>query len=470
MTDPTGPAPSYSGGALARIVAVHQRDGEVARDQTPVLSRAWDRALRRAGAAFKGLSLVPGSVVATERVTLADGLDGLPETGLVAALEDRNGQRGLIGVSHGVVDALIEVQTTGKVEARALPPRPVTRIDEALSRDFLDLTLAAWTHETSDQDERDWPERMVFGSSVPDRRQLPLLMPDQEYHLMSATVSLGDEASREGQVMLLLPCTRPSNKSTKDLATGRKAAAEGAREQPVAWKLAMDEAMQDAELRLDAVLLRTKRSLYNVERLAPGDLIHFGPADLASVRLETPGGRYVLTGRLGQIGGLRALRVVAPVGTAPVNPEGPGALSGARASGDALAAIGLGHGAGAGSGAFSGGGAATGDVDPMAEAAIGGMPMGGLPAGGPGEGSGLEDGGFPGPPLPDLPEMGGPGMDGPGFGDLPDPGFPGPGAGALPDLPGMDPPGGADDLPMASPAPLDFMPQSAPFNLDDLPE
>jgi hypothetical protein len=82
--------------------------------------------------------------------------------------------------------------------------------------------------------------------------------------------------------------------------------------------------MQEAELTLDAVLLRTRRSLYEVERLQPGDLIHFGPSELASVRLETPAGRHVATGRLGQIGGMRALRLSAPVGTSPVHPAGLG--------------------------------------------------------------------------------------------------------------------------------------------------
>jgi flagellar motor switch protein FliM len=431
------------------MVAVHKREAEVARDRTPALSRAWDRTLRRAGAAFKGLNVVPDTVTIAERATLAAGLEALPETGLVAALEDRDGHRGLIGLSHGVVDALIEVQTTGKVEARGLPPRPVTRIDEALSRDFLDLGLAAWTHETTEHEDRDWPERMSFGSAVPDRRQLPLLMPERAYHILSATVSLGEDVPREGQVMLLLPCTGPARAPD----AGPRTAAPPPEAQPAEWKAAMAAAMQEAELELDAVLLRTRRSLCEVERLKPGDLIHFGPDELASVRLETPAGRHVVTGRLGQIGGNRALRLVAPVGTSPVRMVPPGP---ARAGAGAQAA---------GLPAPPPGGPGAGGFDPKG-AAMDAAPHGPM-GGGDGPSGGAPGGDLPGGALPEPGPLGAPS----GPGDLPEPGFPdpghpGPGAGMAPDLPDLPAPGGFEP----APAPLDFAPQTAPIDFDNLPE
>jgi flagellar motor switch protein FliM len=463
MTDPSGPAAAHTGGVLARMVSAHKRKAEVSRDRTPALSRAWDRTLRRAGAAFKGLNVVPDEITVRERTSLADGLAALPETGLVAALEDRDGNRGLIGLSHGVVDALIEVQTTGKVEERGLPARPVTRIDEALSRDFLDLSLAAWTHETTDHEDRDWPERMSFGSAVPDRRQLPLLMPDQAYHLFSATVSLGEDVPRTGQAVLLLPCTGPARRPGAAQPSGTASGADKvqAPEQPAEWKLAMEASMQEAELTLDAVLLRTRRSLYEVERLQPGDLIHFGPSELASVRLETSAGRHVATGRLGQIGGMRALRLSAPVGTSPVHPAGLGG----PAEGVAETA-GLGSAPPGGLSALPAGGPDPGGVDLPGE---GWGPLGGAPDGSFGDG-----GPMPAPaPLPDLPAL-----DPPGPGDLPDPGLPDPAlpgsgggmAGPMPDLPDLPEPGSFDPAPMPAPAPLDFAPQTAPIDFDNLPE
>jgi Flagellar motor switch protein len=201
--------------------------------------------------------------------------------------------------SHGAVDALVEVQTTGRVDMRELPPRPVTRIDEALCRDFIDLCLAAFSRETQAMEDRDWPQRLNFGSRIADRRQLGLLLPERVYHVMSADLALGVEGMRGGRATLILPRTRDP--------APRAPAATGVA--PQAWRAALEAAMADARLNLDAILVRTTRSLREVEALAPGDLIGFDASDLASVCLQTPEGKTVLRGRLGQIGGQRALRM-----------------------------------------------------------------------------------------------------------------------------------------------------------------
>jgi flagellar motor switch protein FliM len=304
MTDASDPATSSaSGGAIARIVAAHRRGAVAARDRAPALTRAWGRALRHAAVPFRGLDLAPEEVAAREGAPLSQAIEALPEHGLVIAIEDREGRRGMLALSHDALDALIEVQTTGKVEAKGLSPRPVTRIDEALSRDFIDLALAAFTREAEAVADRDWPERMTYGSLIADRRQLNLLLPDHAYHVLTASFRLGTVGERRAEAMLAVPRT----------GRGGQAVAETPR-QPEAWREGLDTALRQAELRLDAVLLRVHRPLREVETLAPGDLIHFDPGDLASVSLETPAGRRVATGRLGQVGGLRALRIADPDG------------------------------------------------------------------------------------------------------------------------------------------------------------
>jgi flagellar motor switch protein FliM len=301
MSDTSSIDENATPGVLARIVAAHARKAAVARDRTDLLSSAWHRALRHAAVPFKALHLSPTNAVVEEHVPLATALDGLPDHGLIAVLEDRDGARGLIALSHGTIDALVEVQTTGRVDARELPPRPVTRIDEALCRDFIDLSLAAFSRETERVEDRDWPRRMGFGSRIADRRQLSLLLPDRLYHRMTAEFDLGEDGPRQGQAVLVLPRTQdPPPRATSPT---------GGQVTPEAWRAAMEAAMAGAELRLDAVLLRTTRSLREVEALAPGDLIAFDASDLARVGLETPGGRTILRGRLGQMGGLRALRM-----------------------------------------------------------------------------------------------------------------------------------------------------------------
>jgi flagellar motor switch protein FliM len=295
------------------MAAAHRRRAVAARDRSDVLSAAWQRALRHAAVPFKALDLAPSEAEVREHIALPEALDGLPEHGLVAVLEDRDGARGLIVLSHGTIDALVEVQTTGRVDPTELPPRPVTRIDEAMCRDFIDLSLAAFSRETQGLEDRDWPGRMNFGSRIVDRRQLNLLLPDRTYHRLAAGFDLGDGAARAGQAVLVVPRTH---------APAPRALGPQGGNAPEDWRQALEAAMADAHLRLDAVLLRSTRSLREVEALAPGDLIEFDPADLASVRLETPSGRAVLRGRLGQVGGQRALRMTSAT-------AGPAAMPGA---------------------------------------------------------------------------------------------------------------------------------------------
>jgi flagellar motor switch protein FliM len=148
---------------------------------------------------FKGLELLPQEVEVREHVDLSTARSDLPQDGLIAVLEDGGGARGLIALCHGAVDALVEVQTTGRVDPRELPPRPVTRIDEALCRDFIDLCLAAFSRETRGVEDRDWPERLSFGSRIADPGQLGLLLPEWTYHVLTAAMSRWARTARAGR-------------------------------------------------------------------------------------------------------------------------------------------------------------------------------------------------------------------------------------------------------------------------------
>jgi flagellar motor switch protein FliM len=304
MSDLPDSAENPPEGVLARIVASHRRGAKEACDRTPELARAWERALRHAAVPFKGLDLQPDDISVVAGAPLGQALEALPAHGLVSALEDREGRRGLIALSHGAVDALIEVQTTGRVESRELPPRPVTRIDETLTRDFLDLALAAFAREAEGVDDRDWPERMNYASRIADPEHLTLLLPERPYHLLTAELRLGGDGQRRAQAVMAVPLTAPLPGEPQQECC-----------QPEAWRVGLASALEEAELHLDAILFRTRRPLSEVESLSPGDLIHFDSSQLRDVTLESSDGRRVLSGKLGQINGHRALRISEPPAT-----------------------------------------------------------------------------------------------------------------------------------------------------------
>jgi flagellar motor switch protein FliM len=285
---------------LARKIAAHAGIGLGAADLPPQLEIALTRALRRAGAPLEGLAVSVESVEVGLEADLQAAIDALPDHGLIAATEDMDGRRGLMALEHSLVDALIEVQTTGRVEETQGPPRSVTRIDEALCADFIDLMFSALAHEGNGIVGRTWPERIRYASQVPDRSQINLLLPGAGYHLLQAKVKAA--GLKEGKVLILLP-TDPA------LARRAPKANEQAKQRPKSWEKDMLAALGSAPLALNAVLLRVHLPLSKVENLVDGDLIPFDPSDLSSLSLEEDGGHVIARGKLGQIGGRRAVRL-----------------------------------------------------------------------------------------------------------------------------------------------------------------
>ncbi len=293
MTD----APST---ALARKIAAHAA-GPQWSDLAVAAEAAFGRALRFAATPFAGLGLELGSLETQMAVGLPASVEALPAQGLVAVLEDADGARGLLALSHGLIDALIEAQTTGHVEAVALPARPVTQVDEALTRDFIDLTLSAFTQEVLKLETTGWPSGLRFGSRIEDRSQISLLLADGAYHIVPARLGFRD-VERHTEAVIILPARAPI-----------RAAEPGVAPDPSVWRNALLAQLQAAPLDLQAVLLRHQSSYGKITQLAPGDMVPFAPVDLEHVTLTDAAGAVILRGRLGQLGGKRALKITGEV-------------------------------------------------------------------------------------------------------------------------------------------------------------
>lgn len=299
---PKGPAISMpdpdTRPVIARIIAAHLGAGPGQAELVPRLQKGLTRAIRRAALPFALLAPEVAEVSVQGDVTLGDGVAALPEHGLLAAIEDDEGRRGLIALDHPLVDALIEVQATGRVEDTDLPPRKITRIDEALCRDFVDLMLGAFAQETAEQVGRDWPDRMSYGSKVAERGQLNLLLPDRGYRLLGVSVTLGGR--KTGDLVVLLPVDQA--------IVRRRAQAAPQSAAPVDWSAQMLSVLGAAPMTLDAVLMRVTMPLGEVKTLKEGDLVPFDRSDLSAVTLENDSGHVFARGGLGQLSGRRAVR------------------------------------------------------------------------------------------------------------------------------------------------------------------
>lgn len=288
--------------AVARIIAAHRPAPPVLPDRSPDCERVFGRALRHAASAFPALGLTIRAVQFSSDQDLSAAIDALSDTGLCAGLEDDAGRRGLISISAGLIDALVEVQTTGRVDATSLPPRPVTEIDLALSRDYIDLALAAFAREVADLALRDWPDRFRFGSRIADRRQINLLLPDCAYHVFRADLTF-EKTDREAEVICVVPVdpTLLASHAAGDDPTRGGAEA--------TWRAGLRRVLLAAPVAVEAQLVQVTRPLGVVQRLKPGDLIPLSAEDIDKVTLIDPDGRKLASGRLGQIDGKRALRL-----------------------------------------------------------------------------------------------------------------------------------------------------------------
>lgn len=296
---------------LARKIEAHSGVGMRPEELSAQLEVALTRAVRRAGAPMEGFGISFEGIEIALNSDLQTAIDGFPDHGLIAATEDKDGRRGLLALEHTLVDALIEVQTTGRVEETQGAPRAVTRIDEALCTDFIDLMFGALAFEGNGINGRSWPERLRYGSRIKDRSQINLLLPARGYHLLQAQVTAAGQ--KTGKLMILLP-TDPA------LARKNGKPPEAKPPRPTSWKADMLAALGPAPLALSAVLMRVDMPLAKVEALQDGDLIPFDRADLSAVTLESEGGHVFARGKLGQIGGRRAVRLGDADGAAAGSP------------------------------------------------------------------------------------------------------------------------------------------------------
>ncbi len=237
----------------------------------------------------------------------------MPTDGFVALLDgqvpDQTGAGeamiyGAVALSSGIVDAMVEVQTTGRVEAQTGPARPVTRVDIVLVRDFIDLLLAGCAREFGDFQARDWPLRLSLGEPLEERHRLPLTLEERDYHMWKLSLELGGGV-KSGQIALTLPVIGRADAVAQAPKKLRKFT-EAERQK---WRVAWGAAIGEAIVSLEAILMRRKLPFVEVEGLSVGTVLPFTDATLTEIRLEDVTGRAVLRGRLGQKSGMRAVRL-----------------------------------------------------------------------------------------------------------------------------------------------------------------
>jgi flagellar motor switch protein FliM len=318
--------------AAAVLRRMARKAGEAAAEAP---RRALADALRRAGEEGLGI-LIEAGAVAEARALPLEIAERLPETPFLALLEGPGGGAGLFALDASALAAVIEVQTTGRVAPAPPPPRRPTRTDAAIVADLVDRVLAELEAELiAGPEAARWASGWRYQMHLPDPRPLPVVLEDVGHRLFEADLVLAG-GPRRGRVLLALPAVgRAAVPPPADAAVAARLIDEAD-----AWSEALEAAVGAAEARLDAVLAVLRLPLAAVTALAPGDRIVLPMAALGSVRLVGPGGAAVATGRLGQAGGCRAVRLAAPDEPGLPDRVRPELLPAARSVQDAAAPAG----------------------------------------------------------------------------------------------------------------------------------
>ncbi|MHA6345496.1 FliM/FliN family flagellar motor switch protein [Roseivivax sp. CAU 1761] len=262
------------------------------------LETAFGRALARTAEEAWNLALVARQIRHLRR-DQARAADLLAEgDGLLVLLEGPGGRLGAAWLDRSVAAALVEIQTLGELREAAPEPRRFTPTDAALAAPLLDGVLAR-LDRALDQSPGGPAARAALagftaGPLIEEARIAANLMVAAHYTELSAELDLGG-GLRLGHLRLLVPePPRPE--------PAPPAAPEGA-PRHAEW-------LMTVTAQIDTVLARISMPYSAVAALRPGDLLDLPAQAVAGTELLAGNRVRVARGRLGQINGQRAVRIV----------------------------------------------------------------------------------------------------------------------------------------------------------------
>lgn len=311
QTTPTGGSALWRHVVAASVRRVAER---VAAPPPPPLSsvRAPEKilanAIGRAAGRVHGMPLFFNRVECTQ-AELAELAELFPERPLISVVAGPAEAVGVVAICPGLLTSVIEMQAMGRVSARAAPMRRPTRADGAICADFINACLAELGDELASLPGCEGLRGYRYASFLDAPRPLELMLDEVTFHLLSIRLRAGDAGQRDGCIVIALPMAETravappvaetSAFSPDQTPSGGDAAAG-----------ALAEAVRSVPLELVGVLCRRSISLGELRALSPGDMIALPPDVLGAATIETGTGQILYRGKLGELTGRHALRLL----------------------------------------------------------------------------------------------------------------------------------------------------------------
>lgn len=277
----------------------------------PTAAKILRTGLMQAGEDVAGLAIV-ANIPQESRVTLEAVVEDLDENALLAMVEGPEGAYGLVVLDPQAMAALIEIQTTGQVATRAVPPRRPTRTDAIMCADFIDRVLELVDSRAREAELDLAPALSGFRYvlALAEARAVSMTLADIAYRRFTVGLDLA-RGAKQGRIDIILP-----HEPHDQRAPGQPG------QDPHVFTEALGTLVQGARAELNGTLHQVDMTISEVAGLTVGSVIPIPRAALDRVIVADINGNPVSHGRLGMQNGHRAIRVDMAA-TAP--PSAPGA-------------------------------------------------------------------------------------------------------------------------------------------------
>lgn len=306
----------------------------------PTPARAAATAIGRAADRLYHLGVQPISVT-PGALTLPELPELLPSPALLAVLQGPGDLVGVMALCPEAVSSLIEIQTLGRVTARATEKRRPTRSDAMICADFVNALMEELANELEGVEGFDGVSGYRYASYLDDPRPLSLMMEDKPYRSLRYQVRLGGTETRDATIFLAMP--QPATQSSKARQEGgaepiapankdsttNKAGIGSAPEEnkpndqsrTASSVASLGLAVQSAPIEIVGVLCRRRMTLGELRGLSAGKLMHLPRLSLSEARIELPDGQLLAVGKFGEAEGCHAVRLRDPAQSVAAGPS-----------------------------------------------------------------------------------------------------------------------------------------------------
>lgn len=221
-------------------------------------------------------------------------VQGIRADWLLLQFGNAEGMAAAICMDMGAVSAIVQVQTIGQVLAGEPDARAYTDTDAALVAPLVEEALSravGLVEASADQASLSGYE---FRARLGDLRTLSLALVEDAYRVFELTVELGG-GLRQGQVSVLLPdLPAETDEDEADLAEAGPN---------------LEQASGVVRAELNTVISRMSLPLATLSSLSVGDVLPLTGSRLDRAEILTIDRGRAAIGRLGQCGGMRAVRL-----------------------------------------------------------------------------------------------------------------------------------------------------------------